>query len=211
MSARRPRRAFDWSAAVIATLAITSAIIVFLRDGQTRFLAILTDDVSLFGTMLPKVLAGCLIGAFVTLLLPRETIARWVGAESGIGGIVVATVAGAILPGGPFTIYPIAGAFLAAGADAGAACAFVISWTVLGALTPGGPVVGFAIATAALKSGAGAPQIIAYTTAWALFAIPRVLVFEIPAMPPRVVWLRVAVSLPLPLLAAWAAMVVGRP
>ena len=77
--------------------------------------------------MLPKVLAGCLIGAFVTLLLPRETIARWVGAESGIAGILVATVAGAILPGGPFTIYPVAGAFLAAGADAGAACAFVIS------------------------------------------------------------------------------------
>ena len=82
--------------------------------------------------MLPKVLAGCLIGAFVTLLLPRETIARWVGAESGIAGILVATVAGAILPGGPFTIYPVAGALLAAGADAGAACAFVISWTLIG-------------------------------------------------------------------------------
>jgi uncharacterized membrane protein YraQ (UPF0718 family) len=132
MSARKPRRAFDWSAAVIATLAITSAIVVFLRDGQTRFLAILTDDLSLFGIMLPKVVAGCLIGAFITLLLPRETIARWVGAESGIAGILVATVAGAILPGGPFTIYPIAGALLAAGADAGAACAFVISWTLLG-------------------------------------------------------------------------------
>jgi uncharacterized membrane protein YraQ (UPF0718 family) len=37
-----------------------------------------------------------------------------------------------ILPGGPFTIYPVAAAFLAAGADAGAACAFVISWTLIG-------------------------------------------------------------------------------
>ena len=81
----------------------------------------------------------------------------------------------------------------------------------LGALTPGGPVVGFAIATAALKSGAGAPQVIAYTIAWALFALPRVLIFEIPSMPARVVWLRVAVSLPLPFLAAWMAMLVGKP
>ena len=108
------------------------AIVVYFRDGQARFLAILTDDLGLFGMMLPKVLAGCLIGAFVTLLLPRETIARWVGSESGIAGILVATVAGAILPGGPFTIYPVAGALLAAGADAGAACAFVISWTLIG-------------------------------------------------------------------------------
>ena len=80
-----------------------------------------------------------------------------------------------------------------------------------GALTPGGPVVGFAIATAALKSGAGAPQVIAYTIAWALFALPRVLIFEIPSMPAKVVWLRVAVSLPLPFLAAWTAMLVGKP
>ena len=35
--------------------------------------------------------------------------------------------------------------------------------------------------------------------------------FEIAAMPARVVWLRVAVSLPLPFLAAWAAMLVGKP
>jgi uncharacterized membrane protein YraQ (UPF0718 family) len=132
MSARVRRRAFDWSAAVIAALAFGSAAFVYWRDGQARFLAILGDDLILFGTMLPKVLAGCLIGAFVTLLLPRETITRWVGSESGISGILVATVAGAILPGGPFTIYPVAGAFLIAGADVGAACAFVISWTLIG-------------------------------------------------------------------------------
>jgi uncharacterized membrane protein YraQ (UPF0718 family) len=131
-SARVRRRAFDWSAIVITTLAVTAAAIVFFRDGQSRFLVILTDDFGLFGMMLPKVLAGCLIGAFVTLLLPRETIVRWVGADSGIWGILLATVAGAILPGGPFTIYPVAAAFLAAGADAGAACAFVIAWTLLG-------------------------------------------------------------------------------
>ncbi len=130
--ARRPRRAFDWSAAVIATLAFGSAAYVLIRDGQARFLSILTDDVLLFGTMLPKVLAGARIGAFGTLLLPRETIVKWVGAESGIGGILVATIAGAILPGGPFTIYPVAGSFLIAGADVGAACAFVISWTLIG-------------------------------------------------------------------------------
>jgi hypothetical protein len=53
--------------------------------------------------------------------------------------------------------------------------------------------------------------VIAYTIAWALFALPRLLAFEIPAMPARVVWLRAAVSLPLPFIAAWTAMLVGRP
>jgi uncharacterized membrane protein YraQ (UPF0718 family) len=129
---RHKRRAFDWSAGVIATLAITAAVVVFFRDGQARFLEILYDDLHLFGLQLPKLLAGCLIGAFVTLLLPRETVSHWVGKDSGLSGILIATVAGAILPGGPFTIYPVAGAFLLAGADAGAACAFVIAWSLIG-------------------------------------------------------------------------------
>ena len=34
--------------------------------------------------------------------------------------------------GGPVTVYPVAGAFLAVGADIGAALAFVTSWTLLG-------------------------------------------------------------------------------
>ena len=82
--------------------------------------------------MLPKVLAGCLIGAFVTLLLPREMVARWVGHESGFTGLLIAALFGFILPGGPITIYPVAGAFLVMGADAGAVVTFIVSWTLIG-------------------------------------------------------------------------------
>ena len=87
----------------------------------------------------------------------------------------------------------------------------VLIATVGGALTPGWQVVGFSIGAAALKSGAGAPQVIAYTTAWALYAIHRLVMWEVPMMPPRIVWLRAAVSLPLPFFAAVLAMLAGRP
>jgi len=130
---RRPRRAFDWSTAVIAALAVGSAAIVFIRDGRAHFLDILFGDLTLFAAMLPKALAGCLIAAFVTLLIPRGMIVRWVGHESGLPGLIIAMVAGFILPGGPITAYPIAGAFFIAGADAGAVVAFLTSWTLIGA------------------------------------------------------------------------------
>jgi len=129
---RRRRRAFDWSTATIAALAFTAAATVYWRDGREHFLAIFGNDLTLFGEMLPKVLAGCLIGAFVTLLLPRELVARWVGHESGFPGLLIAALFGIILPGGPITIYPVAGAFLAMGADAGAVVAFISSWTLIG-------------------------------------------------------------------------------
>jgi hypothetical protein len=36
-------------------------------------------------------------------------------------------------------------------------------------------------------------------------------IWEVPMMPPRVVWLRALVSLPLPFLAAGLAILLGRP
>jgi hypothetical protein len=126
-----------------------------------------------FLMLLPRIAIGMVGSGFIAELLPSKLIPAWLGADTGTPGLALATL--------------------------------------LGALTPGGPVVGFSIAAAALKSGAGAPQIIAYTIAWALFALPRMLAFEIPAMPARVVWLRAAVSLPLPFIAAWTAMIVGKP
>jgi hypothetical protein len=83
--------------------------------------------------------------------------------------------------------------------------------TIIGAATPGGAVVGFAIGAAALKSGAGAPQVIAYSTAWSLYTIQRLLNWEIHMMAPRFVWLRAAVSIPLPILAGLGALLLGRP
>ncbi len=129
---RRRRRAFDWSTASIAALAITAAAVVYARDGQAHFLAILNDDLWLLAEVLPKVVAGCLIAVFITFLMPREVVVRWVGEESGFLGLVIASALGAITPGGPFTIYPIAGAFFAMGADIGAVVAFVTSWTLIG-------------------------------------------------------------------------------
>jgi uncharacterized membrane protein YraQ (UPF0718 family) len=109
-----------------------AAATIYVRDGREHFVDVLGGDLSLFGEMLPKVLAGCLIGAFVTLLLPREMVARWVGHESGFSGLLIATFFGFLLPGGPITIYPVAGAFLVMGADAGAVVAFIVSWTLIG-------------------------------------------------------------------------------
>lgn len=129
---RRRRRAFDWSTLIIAAVALVAAATVYVRDGWRHFLVIFSGDLMLFGEMLPKVLAGCLIGAFVTLLLPRELVARWVGQESGFTGLLIAAFFGFLLPGGPITIYPVAGAFLTMGADAGAVVSFITSWTLCG-------------------------------------------------------------------------------
>jgi hypothetical protein len=133
-----------------------------LRTGAMEFLQ-----------LLPRIGIGVIGSGYIAEVLPKALIAPWLGPESGVTGVLLATIGGA--------------------------------------LTPGGPVVGFAIGAAALKGGAGAPQVIAYSTAWALYAIHRLVLYEVPMMPARVVWLRALVSLPLPFIAAAAAMLIGKP
>lgn len=126
------RKLFDATTAVLLALVAVGAVVVYRREGMAGVIKIAVDDSMLFLDILPKVLAGCLIGAFIGLLAPREAVARWVGSDSGLRGLAVATVIGIVLPGGPFTIYPLAGTFLMIGAGIGPVVAFVTAWTLLG-------------------------------------------------------------------------------
>jgi hypothetical protein len=153
---------------VVGALAFIAAVRgrILLNDG-------VRDGAIEFIKLLPRIGIGVVGSGFVAEVMPKALIGAWLGPDSGLIGVALATLGGA--------------------------------------LTPGGPVVGFSIGAAALKSGAGAPQVIAYCTAWALYAIHRLLSWEVPLMPARMVWLRAAVSLPLPFLAAAAAVALGKP
>ncbi len=132
MNSTRKRPLFDWALILVVGLSVAAGIHVYLQEGWEAFRAIFFEDLALFATILPKVAAGCLIGALVRLLVPRELIVRWVGEGSGLKGLLIASAVGAVFPGGPFTIFPLAGAFLLIGADRGAAVAFVTGWLLLG-------------------------------------------------------------------------------
>jgi hypothetical protein len=153
---------------IVAALAFIAAM-----RGRVLFNGGAREGLWEFIRLLPRIGAGVIGSGLIAEVLPKALIASWIGPGSGFMGVLIATLGGA--------------------------------------LTPGGPVVGFSIGAAALKSGAGAPQVIAYSTAWALYAIHRLVIWEVPLMPARVVWLRAVVSLPLPFIAAAAAMVLAKP
>jgi uncharacterized membrane protein YraQ (UPF0718 family) len=129
---RRKHKPISWSMIFIAVLVAISATLVYRRDGLEGVLGILTEDLALFGGILPRVLAGCLLGAFIAEILPHEKVSRSLGPSSGLKGLLIGAAFGAILPGGPFTAYPVASALLATGADFGATIAMVVSWTLIG-------------------------------------------------------------------------------
>jgi uncharacterized membrane protein YraQ (UPF0718 family) len=128
----RIRKPIGWSTVAIAVLVAVSAALVWRRDGSEGVWQILRHDFGLFGEILPRVLAGCLLGAFIAEILPHQKVSRSLGPKSGLKGLLIGAAFGAILPGGPFTAYPVASALLAVGADFGATIALVVSWTLVG-------------------------------------------------------------------------------
>lgn len=105
---------------VAALLKSPASLLVGLRGGSTFLLQ-----------SLPLLLAAFVIAGLVPVLVPREFIARWVGAESGFRGVVVGSLAGAATPLGPYVAYPIAASILRAGAGIGPVVAFVTGWGLL--------------------------------------------------------------------------------
>lgn len=152
-------------------LVVLAAILSFIayRRGPDVLKAGMLDAKAQFLHLLPRLVIGVMGSGFLAHLLPKETVLSLFGPNSGLMGTALASLAGA--------------------------------------LTPGGPVVGFAIGSAALRAGADSPQVMAYVTAWSLFTINRMISWEIPSMPIRVVLLRVLVSLPFPFLAAGVTIV----
>ena len=71
-----------------------------------------------------------LVGAFLVELIPQEMIRPALGEQSGLTGILIASMAGALLPGGPYLSFPIAVALYKAGVGAPQLVALITAWSV---------------------------------------------------------------------------------
>ncbi|MBI4185020.1 MAG: permease [Proteobacteria bacterium] len=83
-------------------------------------------------SVLPMMAAGVLIAGFAQMLVPRDAVARTLGRESGLRGLLLATLAGTLMPGGPMASFPLVLVLIGAGADRGSVVAFITGWATLG-------------------------------------------------------------------------------
>lgn len=74
-----------------------------------------------------------------------------------------------------------------------------------GAAIPGGPMMTFPLAAGFAVVGADIGAIMAFVSGWNLLSLNRTLIWEFSFLPADLVWLRVLISLPLPLLLGLSA------
>lgn len=117
---------------VIATIAVLAGAALWRRDGVSALGQSLYHAWELFLFIAPSLLAGLLLAAALRQLMAPGTLARWMGADSGWFGLLVATAAGTLTPGGPMAAFPLVLVLASAGADRGALIAYILGWSLNG-------------------------------------------------------------------------------
>ncbi|MBN2282338.1 MAG: permease [Deltaproteobacteria bacterium] len=114
---------------IMAVLAVGLFALAYAR-GEGQHTAGLKLAAAMTIQILPLLFFAFIVAGLVQVLLPHDMLSRWVGAESGIRGIIIGTIAGGFSPGGPYVSLPIAAGLLQSGAGVGTMVAFLTGWSL---------------------------------------------------------------------------------
>ena len=151
---------------ILWLLAGVLGVVAFSR-GDGRHRKAIEYAMGQFVILFPRMVLALMTAGFISTLIPADSIASWIGEGSGLRGILIASAAGALIPGGP--------------------------------------VIAIPTAVLLTDSGAGVPQLIAFITSWSIFAVHRIIQFELSLIGWRFTVLRLLSSIPLPVIAGLLA------
>lgn len=114
---------------IMGIIALVLLLVGYLK-GQNQHIEGLKLAFGMTSKILLMVIFAFIVSGMVQVLVPKEVLARWVGAESGWRGILIGTIAGGLTPGGPVTSMPIAAGLLQAGASISTMVAYLTGWSL---------------------------------------------------------------------------------
>jgi len=119
----------DTATWVMAGLAVVLLGVAYLGGRQVA-VAGLERAGNLLWSNLPLLLLSFLVAGLVQALLPQDLVVRWLGREAGWKGVLLGCVAGGLVPGSPYALFPVVGALYKTGASLGAVVGFLTAWAL---------------------------------------------------------------------------------
>ena len=115
-------------------MVLFAGVLTFLayQKGPSIALVGLKSGGNLFLDILPAMVLAFIAAGMIMQVLPRDLLTKWLGEDSGARGLIIATVAGAVTPGGPFIQFPIVAALYKAGAGVAPIITYIAAWSLLG-------------------------------------------------------------------------------
>lgn len=119
----------DRTTLILAVVAAILLGIAYWRGQDLPLAGLLAAGKNLWRNLL-ILLLGFLIAGVVQVLVPKDMIARSLGSQAGFKGILTACVAGGLVPGAPYAVFPLVASFYKAGASLGAVVGFTTAWSL---------------------------------------------------------------------------------
>ncbi len=123
--------------------------LVFRRTGTLGLSTAGRDAITTFKPLIIRLPCALLAAAFLVQVIPEDVVSNVIGRDSGSWGIIIATVVGGLLPGGPMVTYPIAAVLQQAGAGLPQLLAMIAGWSLFAInrlLTYEAPIMGWRFA-----------------------------------------------------------------
>jgi uncharacterized membrane protein YraQ (UPF0718 family) len=117
----------DTTTVVLAVVAAILLVVAFWRGRELPLAGLLAGGRTLWRN-LPLLLLGFVIAGLAQVLIPKELITRWLGAGTGIKGVLIGCLVGGLVPGAPYATFPLVAALYQGGASVGAVVGFVSAW-----------------------------------------------------------------------------------
>ena len=116
---------------VLLGLLVVLVLLAWWRGGAALVQQGLAGGGNLLASYALLVAVSFLAAGFAEVLVPTAWVRQTLGEESGVRGLAIASVAGVLIPGGPFVSMPIAAVMLRSGAGVAPVVAFLTSWSLL--------------------------------------------------------------------------------
>jgi uncharacterized membrane protein YraQ (UPF0718 family) len=121
----------DVSTVILLVLAVLFSVIAYAKDPGLPWIGA-RNGLSLLWFILPRLIPALILTGMLQVLIPQELVSRYFGREAGFRGIVIASVAGVLTPGGPMVSVPLMVALANSGAGLAALVAYMTSWSLFG-------------------------------------------------------------------------------
>ena len=131
MKGRKKDKHFDISLIILGTLLIAASALSLWQGGWQMIFLSLTKAGRLFEIVWFRLLLGFLLGGFIQVLIPKGLISKWLGAGSGLKGILIASYVSVFATGGPFVWLPIVASVYRSGADIGPVLSLLTARAIL--------------------------------------------------------------------------------
>jgi len=128
-SKQKRSNSMDTTTLVLAAVTIVLLIFAFYRGRDLPQAGLMAAGRTLWRN-LPLLLLGFAIAGLAQVVIPKELISRWLGAEAGIKGIFIGCVVGGLVPGAPYATFPLIATLYQGGASIGAVVGFVSAWSL---------------------------------------------------------------------------------